>query len=256
MNILEVRNITKRFGGLTAVNDVSFDIEKGKIVSLIGPNGAGKSTTFSMLTGLVAPTSGTIIFQGENIVGLPAYEISSKGILTTFQKTKIFTTLTVGEATLIGTHARVNTTVKDILLHNKKFFLEEQKAREKIKEVLQYTNLYEKRKLKCADLSYGEQRILEIAVAMAASPVLLLLDEPATGLNNKESKDMINMIYGLRDLGMTILLIEHDMSLVMKISEHVVVMNFGQKIAQGTTDEIASNQKVIEAYLGAGWEEE
>jgi len=256
MNILEVRNITKRFGGLTAVNDVSFDIEKGKIVSLIGPNGAGKSTTFSILTGLACPTSGTIIFQGENIVGLPPYEISSKGIVTTFQKTKVFTTLTVEEATLIGTHDRVNTTVKDILLHNKKFFSEEQKAREKIKEVLQYTNLYEKRKLKCADLSYGEQRILEIAVAMAASPVLLLLDEPATGLNNKESKDMINMIYGLRDYGMTILLIEHDMSLVMKISEYVFVMNFGQIIAQGTTDEITSNQKVIDAYLGAEGEEE
>jgi branched-chain amino acid transport system ATP-binding protein len=251
MSLMEVRNLTKRFGGLTAVNNVSFDIEKGKIVSLIGPNGAGKTTTFSMLTGLVKPTSGVISFQGENIVGLNMYDVSKKGIVTTFQKTKVFTTLTVEEATLVGTHSWVKTSIKDVLLHTKKFFEEEKKALARVEDVLKYTDLYKKRHLKCTSLSYGEQRLLEIAVAMAANPVLLLLDEPAAGLNHSESQSLMEMIYGLRDSGMTILIIEHDMNLVMKISEHVIVLNFGEKIAEGTPAEITSNERVIEAYLGA-----
>ena len=256
MSLLEVRDLTKKFGGLTAVNKVSFDIEKGKIVSLIGPNGAGKTTTFSMLSGLVKPSSGSIKFLGEKINDLAAHEVSDRGIVTTFQKTKVFSTLTVEESILIGTHNWVKTSISDILFRNKNFWQNEQKAKDKVLEILHYTNLYDKRKLKCNGLSYGEQRILEIAVAMASNPVLLLLDEPAAGLNHNESQDLMNMIYGLRDLGMTILLIEHDMSLVMKISEHIVVLNFGQKIAEGTPAEITSNEKVIEAYIGSGGDEE
>ena len=252
MAILEVRNLTKVFGGLTAVSDLSFDVEKGKIVSLIGPNGAGKTTAFSMITGLVKPTAGTVIFDGEDITGMDAHKVAAKGLVTTFQKTKVFPTLKVEEAIMVGTHCKTDTSTKDILLRTKKYYEQQEIARAKVQEVLEYTNLVDKRDFMCTSLSYGEQRILEIAVAMAASPKLLLLDEPAAGLNHTESEGLMQMIYGLRDSGVTILLIEHDMSVVMRISDHVVVISFGQKIADGTPQEVSSDKQVIEAYLGTG----
>ncbi len=255
MALLEVKNLTKEFGGLKAVKDVSFEVEEGQIVSLIGPNGAGKTTTFSMVTGLVEPTAGTVCFAGEDITGMQAYKVAAKGLVTTFQKTKVFPTLTVEEAVMVGTHSKCRTSTWDILLHNKKYHSEQKKAQQKVEEVLTYTGLTEKRNYMCTSLSYGEQRILEIAVAMAASPKLLLLDEPAAGLNHTESDSLMQMIYGLRDAGMTILLIEHDMHLVMQISDKVVVINFGERIAFGTPQEVTQNQAVIEAYLGTGGEE-
>ncbi len=251
MALLEVRGLTKVFGGLTAVKDVSFDVEKGKIVSLIGPNGAGKTTIFSIVTGFVKPTRGKVIFDNMDITGWEAYKAAKFGVVTTFQKTKVFPTLTVEEAIMIGTHNKHRTTPLDILLRNKKFYSELERSKKKVTEILKYTGLTGKKNFLCAELSYGEQRVLEIAVAMATEPKLLLLDEPAVGLNLTESNNLMSMIYGLRDSGVTILLIEHDMSLVMKLSDCVVALNFGEKICFGTPQEVSSNEAVIKAYLGS-----
>ncbi len=251
MALLEVRGLTKIFGGLTAVNDVSFDIEKGEIVSLIGPNGAGKTTIFSMITGFLKPTYGKIVFDNVDITDWEAYKIATFGVVTIFQKTKVFPTLTVEEAVMIGTHNKHKTTLLDILLRNKKFYSELEESKQKVTEILKYTGLTDKKNFLCTELSYGEQRVLEIAVAMAAEPKLLLLDEPAVGLNHTESNKLMNMIYGLRDSGITILLIEHDMDIVMKVSDRVAVFNFGEKICLGTPTEVSNNKMVIEAYLGS-----
>ena len=252
MALLEVRGLTKVFGGLTAVKDVSFDVEKREIVSLIGPNGAGKTTIFSMITGLVKPTRGKVKFDNMDITGWEAYKVANFGLVTTFQKTKVFPTLTVEEAVMVGTHSKHKTSLLDILLRNKKFYSELEQSRKKVAEILEYTRLTDRKNFMCTELSYGEQRVLEIAVAMAAEPKFLLLDEPTAGLNHTESKNLMNMIYGLRDSDVTILLIEHDMNLVMKISDRVVVLNFGEKLCFGTPWEVSSNEKVIEAYIGSG----
>lgn len=250
MALLEVRELTKVFGGLIAVKDVSFDVEQGKIVSLIGPNGAGKTTIFSILTGFVKPTHGKIIFNNKEITRLAAHKIASCGLITTFQKTRVFSTLTVEEAVMIGTHINHKTNLIDIFFRNKKFYSEIEKSQKKVTEILNRTGLTNKKKFLCTELSYGEQRVLEVAVAMAAEPILLLLDEPAVGLNNTESQNMMNMINDIRDSGVTILLIEHDMNLVMNISDYIVVINFGEKICVGTPKEVSLNENVIEAYLG------
>ncbi|MCL5046357.1 MAG: ABC transporter ATP-binding protein [Actinobacteria bacterium] len=249
--LLEVQSLTKKFGGLTAVNAVSFNIDKSQIVSLIGPNGAGKTTIFSLITGLVRPTSGRVAFNGEDLTGLPAHRVAGKGIVTTFQKTKVFPDLTVLEGVMIGCHLQVDTTWLDIVLRSGRFKSEEKKARDRAVDILEYCNLIEKKDYLCKNLSYGEQRILEIAVAMAAEPRLILLDEPAAGLNPQESIQLMQLIYGLRDRGMTVLLVEHDMHLVMSISDKVVVLNFGTKIAEGTPKEVSADEQVIQAYLGA-----
>ena len=250
MALLEVRGLTKVFGGLVAVNDVSFNVERGEIISLIGPNGAGKTTVFSMITGFVKPTQGNVIFDNMDITGWEAYKIANRGMITTFQKTRVFPTLTVEGAVMVGTHSKHKTNLMDILFRNKKFYYELEKSKKKVVEILEYTKLIDKKNSMCTELSYGEQRVLEIAVAMAAEPKILLLDEPAVGLNNTESRSLMNMICGIRDLGVTILLIEHDMNFVMKISDYVAFLNFGKKICFGTPQEVSSSEKVIEAYLG------
>lgn len=250
MALLEVKCLTKAFGGLIAVKDVSFDVEKGEIVSLIGPNGSGKTTLFSMVTGFVKPTHGKIIFDDTDITNWEAYKIAKFGIVTTFQKTKVFPTLTVEEAVMIGTHSKHNTSPIDILFRNKKFYSELEQSKKKVSSILKNTGLIDKKTYMCSDLSYGEQRILEIAVAMAAEPKLLLLDEPAVGLNHTESENLKNMICKFRDSGITILLIEHDMNLVMKISDRVLALNFGERLCFCTPQEVSSNKIVIESYLG------
>lgn len=254
MALLEVKNLTKVFGGLDAVKNVTFDVERGEIVSLIGPNGAGKTTIFSIISGFIKPTNGRIIFDNNDITGWEAYKVANFGLITTFQKTKVFPALTVEEAVMIGTHCKHETTPIDILLRNKKFYFELEKSKRIVAEILEYTRLIEKKDSMCAELSYGEQRVLEIAVAMAAEPKLLLLDEPAAGLNQTESKNLIDMICDLRNSGITILLIEHDMNLVMKISDRIVVLNFGEEICFDSPKEVSRNERVIEAYLGSGGE--
>lgn len=250
MALLEVRGLTKVFGGLTAVKNVSFDVEKGEIVSLIGPNGAGKTTTVSLITGLVRSTKGKVIFDGTDITGWDAYKISKYGLITTFQKTNVFPTITIEDAVMVGTHSKDKTTLFDILIRNKKYYAQLERCKRKVEEILEYTGLIEKKNILCMELSYGEQRILEIGIAMAAEPKLLILDEPATGLNQTESNNLMKMIYGLRDSGVTVLLIEHNMDLVMRISDRIVVLNFGEEVCFGTPQEVLCNKKVIEAYLG------
>ncbi len=255
MALLEVRDITKMFGGLTAVKDVSFDVENREIVSLIGPNGAGKTTVFSIISGFVMPTLGTVTYDNKKITGLEAYKIANLGIVATFQKTKVFPTLTVEEAVMLGTHNKHMTSPLDILFRTKKFYSELEISKIKVAKILEHTRLINKKNFMCTELSYGEQRVLEIAVAMAAEPKILLLDEPAVGLNHTESKYLMNMIYDIRNSGVTILLIEHDMNFVMKISDRVVVLNCGKKICFGTPQEVANNEMVIKAYLGSDVED-
>ncbi len=250
MNILEVKHLTKQFGGLTAVNDVSFAVAEKEIVSLIGPNGAGKTTTFSMLTGIQTPTSGQVLFAGEDVTRQPLHRIAKKGMVTTFQKTKTFPNLTVLEAVMIGAHTRTTTGILDILLNSRKNREENQRIRDRAREILGYFGLEHRQHDLCKNLAAGEKHILEVAMAMALNPRLLLLDEPVAGLNPQESMRMMELIHGLRDQGTTVLLIEHDMRLVMQISDRIVVLNFGQKIAEGTPKEISANEQVITAYLG------
>lgn len=250
MNILTVHNLTKTFAGLTAVDEVSFSIKEGQIVGLIGPNGAGKTTTFSMISGFVRPTYGSIKFMDEELVGKSADIVARKGIVTTFQKTKIFQQLSIEQAVMIGTHVHNKAGFADVLLHNKKYYAEEEKAAQRVKEVLDFLGLTDKKDMLCTNLSYGEQRILEIAVALAASPKLLLLDEPAAGLNDSESIQLMNIIRNIREQGITILLVEHDMHLVMNICEEIVVLNFGRMLVKGTPEQVTSNKEVVEAYLG------
>jgi len=250
MKLLEVKNLTKKFGGLTAVNDVSFDVQDKEILSLIGPNGAGKTTTFSMVTGIQPPTSGQVVFDGMDITRSDLAYIASKGMVTTFQKTKTFPNITVLEAVMIGAHTQTTTSVWDILSNNRHNQKEEKEIRDRALEILDYFSLGHRKNLLCKNLSAGEKRVLQVAIAMALNPKLLLLDEPVAGLNPQESMRMMELIYGLRDKGTTILLIEHDMKLVMQISDRIVVINFGNKIAEGTPEQISANEQVITAYLG------
>ncbi|MEL7566917.1 MAG: ABC transporter ATP-binding protein [Dehalobacterium sp.] len=250
MKLLEVKNLTKKFGGLTAVNDVTFDVNQNEIVSLIGPNGAGKTTTFSMVTGIQPLTSGQIIFDGEDITNKPLSYIARKGMVTTFQKTKTFPNITVLEAVMIGAHTQTTTSVFDILRNSQHNRKEEKAIRDRACELLDYFNLAHRKNILCNNLSAGEKRVLQVAIAMALNPKLLLLDEPVAGLNPQESMNMMELIFGLRDKGTTILLIEHDMKLVMQISDRIVVINFGNKLAEGLPAEISANEQVITAYLG------
>jgi branched-chain amino acid transport system ATP-binding protein len=250
LSLLRVNNLTKKFEGLCAVNDVSFEVKENEIVSLIGPNGAGKTTTFSMLSGIEPPTSGQIVFDGNDIVNTPPFRIARMGMVTTFQKVKVFPNITVIEAAMIGSHVLTETNYFDIITRNKRFYNEEKRLKDICEEKLEYFGLSKRKNWLCKNLSHGEQRVLGIAIAMVSKPKMILLDEPVAGLNPQESKWMMSLIDGLRKSGTTILLIEHDMGMVMAISDRIIVLNFGNKIAEGTASEISRNDKVIEAYLG------
>ncbi len=250
MSLLQISNLTKKFEGLCAVNNVSFEVEEGEIVSLIGPNGAGKTTIFSMLTGIEPPTSGKVTFDGKDITKTPPFQIARMGMITTFQKVKVFPNITVIEAAMIGTHILANTNIVSIITRNKEFYNEESRLKKICEDTLDYFGLGEKKQWLCKNLSHGEQRVLGVAIAMVSSPKMLLLDEPVAGLNPQESKWMMELIEGLRKKGTTILLIEHDMGMVMSISDKIIVLSFGNKIAEGKAHEISQNEKVIEAYLG------
>ena len=253
-NILEAAGVTKQFGGLTAVNNVDFVIEKGSICSLIGPNGAGKTTFFNMITGLYVPTSGTLLFHGENIAGLKPDQVTKRGIGRTFQNIRLFANMTAIENVLVGQHARLKAGLLGILFRTRPVMAEEERARQRALELLDFVGLNRERADEMSkNLPYGDQRRLEIARALATDPKLLLLDEPTAGMNPQETSDLTRLIRRIRDtLGITVLLIEHDMKVVMDISEKITVLDHGAKIAEGPPEVVRANEQVIEAYLGKG----
>ena len=253
MALLEAQNVVKRFGGLTAVNDVSLAVEKNSIVSVIGPNGAGKTTFFNIVTGIYQPDSGSIMLDGQPIVGLRPDQIAARGITRTFQNIRLFNNMTVLENVLVGMHPRLTTNVFQILFRSANYRKEERTAADRAMDLLRFVRLDHRADELARGLPYGEQRRLEIARALASNPKLILLDEPAAGMNPQETEEATDLIRRLRDdLGVTVILIEHDMSLVMQISEQITVLDYGSPIAHGTPNEIRYNPRVIEAYLGQG----
>lgn len=250
MAYLEVAGITKRFGGLTAVDGVSFHVEKGEIISVIGPNGAGKTTIFNMLTGVYQVDEGTVTFDGKSIQNIPPQEIVNAGISRTFQNIRLFGNLRVIENVLVGTHLRTKYNFFDSLFRTPRYKREEARVTERAIEILDSIGLGGHIHDYAGNLSYGAQRKLEIARAIATEAKILLLDEPAAGMNPHESEELMNFIRSLRDRGYTIILIEHDMKVVMNISDRIYVIDHGKKIAEGLSHEIAKNERVIQAYLG------
>lgn len=250
MALLESKNICMYFGGVKAIDDIDLSVEQGQIMGIIGPNGSGKTTYFNVLTGIYKPTRGQFIFAGTDITNWSPHRISQIGIARTFQNIRLFKNMSVIENVLVGEHTTLQATIWGVLWRDQTQKRDERLALEKAEELLRFVNLIDKRGEYAANLAYGEQRRLEIARALATKPKLLLLDEPTAGMNPSEAGQVIQLIHDIRKLGITILLIEHNMQVMMETAEWIVAFGSGKKIAEGTPKEIQYNEQVIQAYLG------
>lgn len=250
-NLLEVKNISKHFGGLKAVDNVSMEVKEGEVLGIIGPNGAGKTTFFNLITGTYPLTSGQIYFDGKEVTNYTPEKMAGLGVARTFQNIKLFKFLSVLENIKAGFHIQLKTNIFDAMLHTKKYKDDEENANEKSKKLLERIGLIDQIDLMAGNLPYGWQRRLEIGRALALSPKLLLLDEPAAGMNPSETVDLMKFIKALNKDGITIVVIEHDMKFIMNLCDRIVVINHGTKLAEGTPGEVSKNKDVIEAYLGA-----
>ena len=250
MKILEVSNLTKTFGGLTAVNDVTFSIEAGEITAIIGPNGAGKTTLFNLISGFLEPTEGSVTFYGEAITGVPVATAAAKGLVRTFQLVQLFPDLTALGNVRVGSHLQSSGGVWSALLRSRRSRQQAAAVDANARELLEFVGLGGRGDVGATELTYGQQRLLEVARALATQPKLLLLDEPAAGLNREETQHLAHVIGEIVKRGISVLIIEHDMSLVMKIAAKVIVIDFGKKIAEGKPDEVQRDAGVLDAYLG------
>ncbi len=248
--LLELDHVTMRFGGVVALDDVNFHIDKGEILGLIGPNGAGKTTCFNVMTGVYTATSGSVMFDGQSLAGLKRFQITKRGIARTFQNIRLFPDMTAIENVMVGADANHKTSVGGAILHTPRHRREESEGRERAYELLKFMGIADRAGHAARNLPYGYQRRLEIARALATNPKLVCLDEPAAGFNPAEKQELMELIRQIRGQGYTVLLIEHDMGLVMGVTDRIVVLDFGKIIATGTPAEVQNNPDVIAAYLG------